>query len=219
MLANIGSKPSQSQNNLLTTVANKLNHKVAYALEGSVFSGGAIINDAISKGIAPNHRKLTKMAKKVKHSNLYLIPAYHGLGCPYWLMNAQAKFINLNEDTTNHEKAKACWDAIAYRNYDVYEALMKDVKLRPSKLCVDGGLSKNKYLMQLQSNMIQLPISIVNLESTCMGAIICTGLATKAFTLNDLTFNPIKTFKPKHSMNDEIANWKKAINTYIRGLR
>ncbi len=220
MLANIGYKPIASKNHLLTTVANRINNKTSYALEGSVFSGGSIINEVIKQGIAPDHRKLTKLAMKAKQSNVYLIPAFNGLGAPYWIMDAQARYINWDKNTRPAELAKAAWEAIAFRNYDVYEALVKDMATAPSKLCVDGGLSKNKYLMKLQSNLLQVPISIINLESTCMGAIICTGLATGAFKLEDLKFKAIKTFKPKLSKQEiqpKIDGWKKTINNYIKG--
>ncbi len=137
-------------------------------------------------------------------------------------MSAQAKFIGKTKKTTKAEIAKAYLDAIAYRNFDVYEALTKDVKLKTKQICADGGLSKNKYLMQLQSNLIQLPISIINLESTCMGAIICTGLATKAFTLNNLKFKPNKIFRPSISIKNIqpiIDNWKRIISEYINGVK
>lgn len=220
MLANIGFDPIDSKHNLLTTVANRLFKQTSYALEGSVFSGGSIANEMIRIGIAPNHRQLTRMAMKVKQSNLYLIPAYHGLGAPYWIMDGHEQFVNKTKLTTPYEVAKATYDAIALRSYDVFEAMIKDTKLMPTKLCIDGGLSKNKYLMKLESNLLQLPISIINLESTCMGAIICTGLATKAYrSLNDIDFRPVKTFKPKKSkleMQPLIDGWKKAISEYIK---
>mgnify|MGYP003293992654 CR=1 FL=1 len=83
MLANIGNEPIQSKNNLLTTIASRLNGVTSYAFEGSIFSGGSVINNAISAKIAKNHRKLTKLACKCSNTNLYLIPAYNGLGAPY----------------------------------------------------------------------------------------------------------------------------------------
>lgn len=223
MLANIGSKPINSKHNLLITVANRLNHKTSYALEGSVFNGGSIINEMIKQGIASNHKKFTRLAMKCKHTSVYLIPAFNGLGAPYWIMDASAKFINWNKDTKSQEIARACWEAIAFRNYDVFEAITKDIKLNVKHLCVDGGLSKNKYLMRLQSNLIQLPISIINLESTCMGAVICTGLATKAFkSLDDINFKAKKSYYPskdKKDMQPMINGWKKVIKQYIKGKR
>ena len=104
---------------------------------------------------------------------------------------------------------------------DVYEAMKKDIQTSVKQICIDGGLSKNKYLMKLQSNLFQLPISIIDLESTCMGAVICTGLATKAFaSLSDVRFKPIKTYKPKLSASEiqpKIDGWKKAMFHYLRG--
>ncbi|XQP54850.1 MAG: FGGY-family carbohydrate kinase [Mycoplasmoidaceae bacterium] len=223
MLANIGYKPIRSKYRLLTTVANTLNHKTSYALEGSVFNGGSIINEMIKQGIAKDHRRFTRLAMKCRHTDVYLIPAFNGLGAPYWIMDAQAKFINWTKDTKAKEIARACWEAIAFRNYDVYEAITQEINLNTKHLCVDGGLSKNKYLMRLQSNLIQLPISIINLESTCMGAVICTGLATKAFkSLDDIKFKAWKTYYPKRSKKDMqpmINGWKKIIHSYIRGKR
>ncbi len=223
MLANIGSQPIKSNHNLLTTIASRLNKKTSYALEGSVFNGGSIINEMIKQEIAPDHRRLTKLAIKCKHSNVYLIPAFNGLGAPYWNMNAQAKFVNWNKNTQPKEIAKAAFEAIAFRNYDVFEALTKDVQLQTKKICIDGGLSKNRYLMKLQSNLFQLPISIINLESTCMGSIICTGLATKAFkSLDDIHFKPIRTYKPTKqfkTVEPMIMGWKKTIDNYVKGLK
>lgn len=220
MLANIGYEPIKSKHNLLTTVANCLNNKVSYALEGSVFNGGSIINEMIKKGIAKNHRSFTRLAMKCKQTNVYLIPAFNGLGAPYWIMDASAGFINSNNHTQSKEIARACWEAIAFRNYDVYEAIRNDIALDTTRLCADGGLSKNKYLMQLQSNLIQLPISIINLESTCMGAVICTGLATKAFnSLNDIKFKPYRTYYPHKNLKDMkpmIDGWKNVIQSYIK---
>lgn len=223
MLANIGSKPITSKHNLLTTVANRLNHKTSYALEGSVFNGGSIINEMIKQGIAKDHRRFTRLAMKCKHTDVYLIPAFNGLGAPYWIMDASAKFINRNKNTQPKEIARACWEAIAFRNYDVFEAITKDIDLKTSHLCIDGGLSKNRYLMKLQSNLFQLPISIINLESTCMGSVICTGLATKAFKyIDDIKFKAKKTYKPTKqfkTVQPLILGWKKVIGNYIKGLK
>ena len=222
MLANIGNKPIKSKHNLLVTIANRINNKTSYALEGSIFSGGSIINEIIKQGIAPDHRRLTRLAMRCRSSDVYLIPAFNGLGAPYWIMDASAKFVNWNKNTQAKEIAKAAWEAIAFRNYDVFEAITKDIDLHARKLCVDGGLSKNRYLMKLQSNLIQLPISIINLESTCLGAVICTGLATKAMSLNHIKFKPIKTYKPKKSkakIQCKIDGWKKTINAYIKEMK
>lgn len=221
MLANIGQRPITSKNNLLTTIANKINGKTFYALEGSIFSGGSIINQAIDDGIAPTHKKLSKLAKKSECDDLYLIPAYNGLGAPYWIMDAKPKFINKSKYHTKADVARAIYKAIALRNYDVFEAMKKDIDLKHKKLCVDGGLSRDKFLMKLQSNLLQLPVALINLESTCMGAIICTGLATKAFkSLYAIDFKPKKIIYPTKSFKKVkpiIDTWKKLMNQYLRG--
>lgn len=220
MLANIGQRPITSKNNLLTTIANRINGKTYFALEGSIFSGGSIINQALEDGIASSHKKLSRLAKKGKQENLHLVPAFDGLGAPYWIMNAKAKYINKNRYTTKADIAKAIYEAIALRNYDVFTAMNKDIKLNHTQLCVDGGLSRDKHLMQLQANLIQLPIAIINKESTCMGAIICTGLATKAFkSIYAINFKPKKVIEPKktfYEVKPLINDWKKIMNQYLK---
>lgn len=221
MLANIGQKPVTSKHNLLTTIANRINGKTYYAFEGSIFSGGSIVNQAIKDGLASNHEKLSLLAKQSRNDDLYLIPAFNGLGAPYWIMDAKAKYIGKSKNKA--DKAKAIYKAIALRSFDIFDAMKKDIKLNRRYLCVDGGLSQDKYLMQLQANLIQLPVAIVNQESTCMGAIICTGLATKAFkSINAINFKTKKIIRPNKTfkkVEPTIKSWNRIMKKYLKGIK
>lgn len=223
MLSNIGQKAIVSKHNLLTTIANRINGKTYYAFEGSIFSGGSMVNQAIKDKIASSHAKLSQLAKQSKCNDLYLIPAYNGLGAPYWVMDAKAKYIGKNKNTNKADIAKAIYQAIALRSYDIFDAMRKDIKLNKKYLCVDGGLSQEKHLMQLQANLIQLPIATINQESTCMGAIICTGLATKAFkSINAINFKPKQIIKPNKSLikvKPLILRWNNIMRKYLKGLK
>ena len=220
MLANTGTQRIRSVNNLLTTIACRINNKTYYALEGSIFSGGSLINGMIAKKVAKNHRQLAKLAKKVKSTNTYLIPAFKGLGAPHWLMEAQPQFINWDK-AENKDKAYAAYHALVMRNQEVFNAIKKDTKYSFKRLCVDGGLAMNKYLMHKQADVLQLPISIINLESTAMGAITLTGLATQAFkSLYKLEYKPIKTYKvkkPYKKVVSYINDWNDLMSQYMKG--
>lgn len=219
MLANCGTNRIISEHNMLSTIACRINAKTFYALEGSIFSGGSLINDLINQGLAKDHRKFTKLAMKVKSTNTYLIPAFKGLGAPHWLMEAEPKYINW-ENASANEKAYAALHALAMRNYEVFNAIRQDVDFPIRRMCVDGGLALNKYLMQKQADILQTPISNINLESTAMGAITLTGLATKAFaSLADLRYKAYKTYYAKKQPNEitsDIETWNNLINNFIK---
>jgi len=220
MLGNIGSKPILSKHNLLTTVAAKLNGKVTYAYEGSIFSGGSIMNWMLEQNIAKNHRKLVKSAMKEKGNDIILVPAFNGLGAPYWNMNAKNKFVYFAKEITNQKIAKAGFDALLLRTYDIFKSIQLDLSNSILSLNVDGGQSMNRYLMQRQADILQVPIHVMNLESTCMGSIIATMIAFKIIKEpKDMSYilKPIKIYEPKANIQDiqaEINRWERIMKEY-----
>lgn len=223
MLGNIGSKPNLSKHNLLTTVASKLNNKVSYALEGSIFSGGSIMNWMLEQNIAKNHRKLVRSAMKEKGNDVILIPAFNGLGAPYWNMEAKNEFVYHTQDVTNQKIAKAGFDALILRTYDIFKAIQLDLNKELNSLNVDGGQSMNRYLMHRQADILQVPVRVMNLESTCLGSVIASMLAFKVISdVNELKdkLHPLKIYEPKHSKDEiqfEIDTWEKIMSKYRKG--
>ena len=219
LMVNTGSRAIESKHNMLTTFANRIKATNSYALEGPIFNCGTILAEAIKEGFAKNIKQLTKMAQKCEKTPLYVIPAFNGLGAPFWKMNTKEKIVNFKIDTPSDQVAKAAFEAIALRTLDVYEEMTKDVKNTKEVIHVDGGLTENKYLMQLQANILRTPLIKMPTESTCLGAIICTGLATGVFnSLADFHFDEGKLINPDVKNNEvinKINGWKKVIANYL----
>lgn len=180
MIVNIGDKPVLSQNNLLTTIAWKLGDKVTYALEGSVFVGGAAIQwlrDGI--GLIPNAPVTEQMAKSVPdNGGVYFVPALTGLGAPYWDQYARGAIIGITRGTTAAHLTRAALEGICYQVYDVLIAMENDIQAKPKEIRVDGGAIANNFLMQFQADISQCPVvrpSII--ETTALGAAYLAGLA------------------------------------------
>ena len=153
MIVNTGDKPVLSQNNLLTTIAWKLGDKVTYALEGSVFVGGAAIQwlrDGI--GLIPNAPVTEQMAKSVPdNGGVYFVPALTGLGAPYWDQYARGAIIGITRGTTAAHLTRAALEGICYQVYDVLIAMENDIHAKPKEIRVDGGAIANNFLMQFQA--------------------------------------------------------------------
>ena len=180
MIVNIGDKPVLSQNNLLTTIAWKLGDKVTYALEGSVFVGGAAIQwlrDGI--GLIPNAPVTEQMAKSVPdNGGVYFVPALTGLGAPYWAQYARGAIIGITRGTTAAHLTRAALEGICYQVYDVLIAMENDIHAKPKEIRVDGGAIANNFLMQFQADISRCPVvrpSII--ETTALGAAYLAGLA------------------------------------------
>lgn len=223
VMINTGDSAYPSQHNLLTTIANRLKEMDSYALEGPIFNCGTLLNSLIKKGLAESPEDLTSIASKCPSTPLYYIPGSNGLGAPYWKMDAKEKILNLRIDTPSDTIVKAACETIALRTWDIYDAIAKDLRYRPEQIYVDGGITESDYLMQLQSDILQIPVVKMNTESTCYGAMICTGLALGVFkSLADVDFEPVKVFRPqtdkKAEVEKKIVGWKKAMNEYIKTL-
>lgn len=183
MLVNTGKDKIKSRKGLLTTIAYKLKNKVHYALEGSVFNAGSVVDWAINNlGIAKNPEELTQLATDLKNNEgVYLVPAFTGLGTPYWDMDARGLICGMTRGSDKRHIARAVLESMAYSVYDVLKNASKEGKLKIKELHIDGGASKNEFLMQFQANILRVTLKEFNHESTCLGAVFMTGLATGAY--------------------------------------
>ena len=184
MLMNIGDKPVLSQTNLLTTIAWKIGDQVTYALEGSVFMAGAVVQwlrDSL--GFIEASSEVEALAASVPNSEgVYFVPAFVGLGAPYWDPYARGQITGLTRGTTKAHIARAALDAIAFQTMDILTAMQQDTGNPIKALKVDGGASNNNLLMQFQADILQTPvIRPSEVESTALGAAYLAGLASGFF--------------------------------------
>lgn len=180
MLMNTGTKAVPSKNNLLTTVAWKVNGVTQYALEGSVFIGGAVVQwlrDGL--GIIKNSSDVEALANSVEHSDgVYIVPAFAGLGAPYWDQHARGTIVGLTRGTTSAHIARAALDSIAYQTMDVLKAMETDSGISIAELRVDGGATVNDLMMQFQSDILNTKVVRPKIiETTALGAAYLAGLA------------------------------------------
>jgi glycerol kinase len=220
MLMNIGDKPVSSKNNLLTTVAWQINNKTTYALEGSVFAGGAVIQwlrDGLK--IINNTEEIEALAKTVTdNGGVYFVPALTGLGAPHWDQYARGAILGITRGTTNAHIARAAIEGIAYQVYDLAKAMEADFGQDSKELRVDGGASSNDLLMQFQSDIFNFNvIRPKTLETTALGAAYLAGLAVGYWnTIDELQkqWSVGRVFthnKPKSEVDKLLKNWNKAI--------
>lgn len=180
MIVNTGAKPVLSRNNLLTTIAWKLGDEVTYALEGSVFVGGAVVQwlrDGI--GLIPNASITEQMAQSVPdNGGVYFVPALTGLGAPYWDQYARGTIIGITRGTTAAHLTRAALEGIGYQVNDVLMAMENDINEKPKEIRVDGGAISNNFLMQFQADISRCPVVRPQvLETTAVGAAYLAGLA------------------------------------------
>jgi len=181
IMMNTGNEPVFSKHNLLTTIAWSLNGSTSYALEGSIFIGGAVVQwlrDGL--GIIRNAGETESLAKKVPdNGNVYFVPAFTGLGAPYWDPHARGLITGITRGTTSAHIARAALESIAYQTRDVLDAMLADTGTGAKELRVDGGASANNLLMQFQSDILDLDVvRPINLETTAMGAGFLAGIAS-----------------------------------------
>ena len=220
MLLNTGSEPVLSKNGLLTTVAWQIGDKVTYALEGSVFVGGAVVQWLRDQmRMLHDAAESEKFAAEVKDTNgMYFVPAFVGLGTPYWDDDARGSAFGITRGTTKNHFIRACLEAIAYQCKDVFEIMKEETNGSLKNLKVDGGATKNKLLMQFQSDILKTDIMLPScLETTALGVAYLAGLASGFY--KDLA--EIKSihsyqaiFKPQMStevINQKYSGWLKAV--------
>lgn len=180
MLMNTGDEMISSKNGLLTTIAWGFDNKVEYALEGSIFIGGAAVQWLRDElGLVRDAADTEYFATKVRDSNgVYLVPAFVGLGAPYWDMYARGILVGLTRGTNTNHIIRATLEAISYQVRDVLEAMYQDSHIELKRLRVDGGASANNFLMQFQSEILGVPVERPQItETTALGAAYLAGLA------------------------------------------
>lgn len=224
LLMNIGEKFVSSRHGLVTTIAATYDNKVQYALEGSIFVGGALIQwlrDELRFIVESSDSEY--FANKVSSNNgVYIVPAFTGLGAPYWDMYARGTIFGLTRGVTRNHIIRAALEAIAYQTLDVIKAMEKDTSLKLNKLKVDGGASQNNFLMQFQADIINTEVIRPSImESTALGVAFLAGLKEGIFSSLDQIIklkNKNNVFVPNMDNNireEYIHNWHKAVNACI----
>ena len=181
MMLNTGEKAISSGNNLLTTIGWKIGEKTTYALEGSIFIGGAVVQwlrDGL--GIIRHSADVEALAAKVEHTDgVYLVPAFAGLGAPHWNQYARGTIVGMTRGTKDAHIARAALDSIAYQTMDVLKAMEADAGMPIRELRVDGGATANNLLMQFQADILGTDVVRPKVtETTALGAAYMAGLAT-----------------------------------------
>ncbi len=221
LVMNTGKEAVRSKNQLLTTVAWKIGDEISYALEGSVFIGGAAIQwlrDGI--GLLENANESEKLAMSLKDNDgVYFVPALTGLGAPHWDQNARGAFFGISRGTTIAHTTRAALEAIAYQVYDVLKAMEKDSGKPTQELRVDGGATANNFLMQFQADLLDCEIKRPQIiETTAIGAAFLAGLAVgfwksqeelKSLWAADRSFTPNMNSEHRDKL---IHFWHKAVN-------
>ena len=220
MLANTGTRRVESTAGLISTVAWTLGGETTYALEGSIFSAGSTIQwlrDGL--GLISTAAESEDLAQQVPdNGGVYLVPAFWGLGAPYWDAYARGAVVGLSGGTNKAHVARAALESIAYQTRDVLDAMRLDAGLDPSSLRVDGGATANDFLMQFQADILGLPVerSAVK-ETTALGAGYLAGIAVDfwdtpddiaAFWREDRRFEPNMSDAQRATL---YAEWHRAV--------
>lgn len=223
LLMNTGNEPKKSENGLLTTIAWGLNGKIEYALEGSIFVAGSAIQwlrDGLE--IISSAQETETMARKTK-SNLgvYFVPAFVGLGTPYWEEDARGSFFGLTRGVTKNHIVRSALEAICYQTKDVVELMQKEAQIKVCNLKVDGGASQNDFLLEFQSDILNCNIYRPSIsETTALGACYLAGIGVGIWTKPEIIKKWMidKRFTP--TMSDQkrkelYHNWKRALRACV----
>ena len=220
LLMNSGEKPILSKNNLLTTVAWKIGDKVNYALEGSIFVGGSVVQwlrDGL--GVIKSSSEVEDLASQVPDTNgVFFVPALTGLGAPWWDQYARGTIIGISRGTTTAHIARAALEGIAFQTMDITAAMSRDAGIPLRELKVDGGASRNNLLMQFQADLTGVRIIRPTvMESTALGAAMFAGLAVGFWHSTDeicALLKPDRTFSPEAApalMEQRRKRWHEAV--------
>ncbi|MCI1953625.1 MAG: glycerol kinase GlpK [Ligilactobacillus acidipiscis] len=221
VLMNTGEEPIISKNSLLTTIGYSINGKVNYVLEGSVFVAGSALQ-WLRDGMkmiesAPESEQFANESEN--DDEVYVVPAFTGLGAPYWDSAARGAVFGLTRGTTNKDFIKATLQSLAYQTRDVVDTMYKDTGIEIPALRVDGGAARNNYLLQFQADLLDTPVErVANLETTAMGAAFLAGLGCGFWKDTDELqhmFEIGQRFDPE--MDDKrrdhlYAGWQQAVN-------
>jgi glycerol kinase len=220
MLMNTGSKPVASQNNLLTTIAWKVNGEVQYALEGSVFIGGAVVQwlrDGLK--IIQRSGDVEALASKVEdNGGVYVVPAFTGLGAPYWNQHARGTIVGITRGSSDAHIARAAVESIAFQSMDLLLSMQADAAIPIKEVRVDGGATVNNQLMQFQADILNTTVVRPQVtETTALGAAYLAGLAVgfwkdtnelQQYWQQDKAFQPVMK---EEKRSDLQQNWKRAV--------
>ena len=219
MLMNIGEKPIMSTHKLVTTIAWKINNQVHYALEGSIFIAGAVVQwlrDGL--GLISTSAEIENLAGKVSSSEgVYMVPAFAGLGAPHWNQHARGTIVGMTRGTTNAHLARAALESIAYQTREVLKAMEADSHIQIAELRVDGGATVNNLLLQFQADILAARVVRPEVtEVTAIGAAYLAGLATGYWSsLADIQqqWQIERSFEPEVSFESEdlIKGWNRAV--------
>ena len=220
MLLNLGEKAIPSQNKLLTTIAWKIGDRLDYAFEGSVFVGGAVIQwlrDGLN--FFRTAEESEALAMTVEDSGgVFLVPAFVGLGAPYWDSYARGTMVGLTRGTTRAHITRAALESITYQSAELLEAMQKDSQLPLSELRVDGGACRNNLMMQTQADILGVPVVRPKVtETTALGAAYLAGLAVGYWdSIEQIAkqWKAERTFEPSISTDEresKLARWKEAV--------
>lgn len=221
MLMNTGHQIVDSKYGLISTIAWQINGETTYALEGSVFVAGAVIQWLRDEmGLIKNAAESEYFARKVKDNNgVYFVPAFTGLGAPYWDGAAQGAILGLTRDSNKNHIIRAALESMAFQTKDILNSMINDSGINMVKLYVDGGAVENDFLMQFQSDILNVEIKRPeNKESTSLGAALLAGIAVGYYLLNTLKeYDYIEhTFTPSmkdHDRKQIYKGWKDAIQS------
>ena len=226
LLMNTGKNMNSSSNGLLTTIACSTSNSVNYALEGSVFIAGAAIQwlrDSLK--LIKNASETEKIANSIDElKDIYVVPAFAGLGAPYWDMYSRGAIFGLSRDTGREQIIKATLESLAYQTKDIIDVMERDSNLKLKSLKVDGGACKNDYLMQFQSNLINSEVLRPEIiESTAMGAGYLAGISSSLWDKDKIISNQRidKKFDPKIDSikrNKLYKGWEKAVKRTLNWL-
>ncbi|EFB92489.1 glycerol kinase GlpK [Prevotella bivia] len=221
VMLNTGNKPVVSKNNLLTTIAWKIGKETTYALEGSIYVGGSVVQwlrDGL--GIIKSSSEIEDLASTVQDSaGVYFVPALTGLAAPYWDQYARGTIVGITRGTTAAHIARAALDGIAFQTHDIALAMAKDMEAPLKELKVDGGASRNNLLMQYQANLLGINVVRPKItETTALGAAYLAGLAVGFWKDIDevkTQWQVERVFEPTHD-SEEIQQAKKGWEDAIK---
>jgi glycerol kinase len=224
VILNTGEQVLESQHRLLSTVASRLDGQVSYALEGSIFAAGAAVQwlrDGL--GVIDSASQTEELARSAsEHGDIYLVPAFTGLGAPYWKPDARGAIFGLTRATGPADLVRATLQAVAYQTNDLFMAMAED-GLQPTGLRVDGGMAANNWFVQFLADMLQLPVERPRvLETTAYGAALLAGQAAGVFgSWPEIArgWQLDTRFEPQLAESDRqrlLAGWRDAVERVIR---
>ena len=221
VMMNIGKKAIFSESGLATSIAWGISGEVEYVLEGNINYAGAVIKWIESLGLISSPKEAPVLAKEANpNDSTYLVPAFSGLGAPYWESGARALFYGMSRSTGKAEIVKAAEECIAYQIADIINAMVKDSGMEMTSLRVDGGPTRDEYLMQFQSDILGIPLLIPQTEELSgMGAAYAAGIAAGIYDKESIFAEmQRKEFKPQMAAAERgkrCNGWKKAIKATL----